>query len=97
VLIFAVMPIKPQPKIKTVSFKYKPKTIDSRYNTTAWRKLRALIIQENPICNNCKRKAASVADHVQPVRLNGEFWNYDNLQALCASCHNSKSAKESKL
>jgi 5-methylcytosine-specific restriction enzyme A len=39
---------------------------------------------------------STVADHITPVRLGGDFWDINNLQGLCASCHNSKSAKEGK-
>jgi 5-methylcytosine-specific restriction protein A len=42
---------------------------------------------------DCER-LATVVDHIQPVRLGGEFWDRDNWQPMCASCHNAKSAKE---
>lgn len=91
------MPTKPQPKIKPKAFKNKPLYDKGEYNTTAWRKLRAFILNEEPMCRECKRKAASVIDHINPIRLGGEFWDVKNLQPLCVTCHNSKSGKESKL
>ena len=91
------MPIKPQPKIKPKSFNNKPLYDKGEYNTSQWRKLRMIILNDEPICRECKRKAASVIDHIKPIRLGGEFWEMENLQPLCTACHNSKSGKESKL
>ena len=91
------VPYKPTPKVKNKPFQYKPKYDKGEYNTTKWRKLRLLILQSEPICRECKRKAANVIDHITPIRLGGEFWEVKNLQPLCVSCHNSKSGKESKL
>jgi 5-methylcytosine-specific restriction protein A len=91
------MPTKPQPKIKPKSFNNKPLYDKGEYNTTQWRKLRMIILNDEPICRECKLKAASVIDHIQPIRLGGEFWAMENLQPLCTGCHNSKSGKESKL
>ena len=91
------MPIKPQPKIKPKSFYNKPLYDKGEYNTTQWRKLRMIILNDEPMCRECKRKAASVIDHIKPIRLGGDFWSMKNLQPLCTGCHNSKSGKESKL
>lgn len=88
------MPYRQQPKIKKKPFANKPAFSDGPYNSTAWRKLRLQVLREYPICNNCKRLPSTVADHITPVRLGGDFWDINNLQGLCASCHNSKSAKE---
>jgi 5-methylcytosine-specific restriction protein A len=37
---------------------------------------------------------ANVVDHIVPIRNGGEFLEWENLQSLCASCHNSKTMKE---
>lgn len=66
---------------------------DKRYWSPAWRKARLAFLKHNPTCKECGR-FASVVDHVNPVRLGGEFWDSDNWQAMCAPCHNAKSAKE---
>jgi 5-methylcytosine-specific restriction protein A len=91
------MPYKPDPKIKRKPFANKPTYSDGPYNTSSWRKLRYQVIQAGPVCAACRRAPSVVADHITPVRLGGDFWDINNLQALCARCHNSKSAKESKL
>ncbi|MFA5593217.1 MAG: HNH endonuclease [Micavibrio sp.] len=64
-------------------------------NDRRWRRLRALVLQEQPLCALCAQaglvKAASVVDHI-----NGDALDNDrsNLQALCASCHARKTARE---
>jgi 5-methylcytosine-specific restriction protein A len=69
------------------------RVVEPRYNTTRWRRYRAHYLAINPLCVQCSR-AATVVDHVQPVRLGGEFWEPSNHQGLCAACHNSKSGRE---
>jgi 5-methylcytosine-specific restriction protein A len=91
------MPYKPESKIKRKAFANKPTFSDGPYNTSSWRKLRYQVIQAGPVCATCRRAPSIVADHIQPVRLGGEFWDINNLQGLCTRCHNSKSAKERKL
>ena len=40
---------------------------------------------------------ATVADHIIPHKGNLElFWDEGNLQALCKSCHDRKTAKEGR-
>ena len=71
---------------------------EPRYNTQQWRNVRALILQDSPLCKACEEVGlitlAQMVDHINPVRLGGDFWDRDNLQPLCNSCHASKSAKE---
>lgn len=67
---------------------------DKRYDSMAWRRLTNQIKQAEPFCRQCKAngivRLATVTDHIVAVRLGGEFWNEDNLQPLCDSCHNAK-------
>jgi 5-methylcytosine-specific restriction endonuclease McrA len=37
-----------------------------------------------------------MTDHIVPINLGGDPWAWDNLQALCNSHHNRKSAKDKK-
>jgi 5-methylcytosine-specific restriction protein A len=37
---------------------------------------------------------AIVVDHVVPLKMGGERFDWANLQSLCASCHNRKSLCE---
>jgi 5-methylcytosine-specific restriction protein A len=76
---------------------------DKRYDSPQWRALRAAQLAKEPCCQGeaCagqgRTTAATVADHVQPVRLGGAFFDASNLQSLCYSCHQSKSASERKI
>jgi len=63
------------------------------YQSAAWRALREDFLIEHPFCK-CKRPA-EVVDHILPIRHGGDFWNLNNLQAMCKRCHNRKTAKES--
>lgn len=79
----------------------KNRYIEPRYNTTQWRNVRELVLQSNPMCVHCESVGlitlAEMVDHIEPVRLGGNFWDMSNLQPLCNSCHASKSAKERNL
>ena len=65
----------------------------SFYNSRAWRRLRAWTLAGEPMCRSCN-KVATVVDHILPIRLGGERMDPNNLQPLCASCHNKKSRSE---
>jgi 5-methylcytosine-specific restriction enzyme A len=67
---------------------------DHLYYQKRWRRLRQYMLARAPLCAMCqqaKRVAlATVVDHKQPHKGNMHlFWNVDNLQCLCTSCHNS--------
>lgn len=68
------------------------------YQSTAWRKLRAIKLEQQPLCEECLSKGihthAKVADHIVPINRGGAALNIENLQSLCDRCHNIKSAKE---
>ena len=74
---------------------------EPRYNTKRWRNVREQVLQSSPLCVNCEAigllTVAQMVDHIEPVRLGGEFWETSNLQPLCNSCHASKSAKEKNI
>ena len=68
------------------------------YNSRQWRKLRQMILHKQPICVMCQQKkrykTANTIDHILPINKGGAVWSIDNLQALCTSCHNKKSARD---
>jgi len=70
----------------------------SFYQTSAWRSTRNAFIKSNPWCAEClkdgKKTPATVCDHKTQIIEGGDKFNPDNLQSLCASHHNSKSARE---
>lgn len=62
-----------------------------------------MFLQAHPLCadpygihaEEGQAVAATVVDHIKPKRRGGrDAW--DNLQALCESCHNKKTALEDK-
>jgi 5-methylcytosine-specific restriction protein A len=54
---------------------------------------------EQPLCVLCLGREryvqATVVDHVLPIKDGGERFESCNLQSLCVSCHNRKTAHES--
>ena len=68
------------------------------YKSRQWRKLREMVLHKQPICVHCERKGiyttANTIDHIQSINKGGAIWSMDNLQALCSSCHNKKSARD---
>lgn len=73
---------------------------DKFYNSWPWRKLRKRFLESNPLCKHCDAigviTKAKVADHIVRINAGGEALDEDNLQPLCESCHNRKSAHESR-
>ncbi|MGD6897120.1 HNH endonuclease [Bacillus infantis] len=68
------------------------------YNSTKWRKTRLLKLKMNPLCELCLKdkqlKPADMVDHIKPIKQGGARLEMSNLQSLCHSHHNSKTAKE---
>jgi len=64
---------------------------DPFYWSPPWRALRARFLRAHPTCP-CGEPASHV-DHIRPRRQQPELaLVWANLQALCASCHNSRTA-----
>ena len=58
-----------------------------------WRKARATFLRRSPLCIECG-KPATVVDHIIPHRGDTAlFWDSDNWAAMCAQCHNRKTAR----
>ena len=71
------------------------------YGNTAWRRLRRIKLNNNPLCEICLAKGiiaqAEQVDHIIPVSLRPDlFLVYDNLQSLCEICHSKKTREENK-
>lgn len=68
------------------------------YNTARWRKRRALLLSNEPLCRACRNvgriTVATVADHIVPHRGDEHLFWYGDLQPLCATCHNSMKARQ---
>lgn len=69
------------------------------YRTAAWRRLRAWFLRQHPFCAMCEADgciitAASIVDHIEPIRQGGAALDARNLQSLCGPCHSGKTAIE---
>jgi 5-methylcytosine-specific restriction protein A len=65
----------------------------SLYNRQ-WKKERKRWLRRYPNCVLCGGRA-TVVDHKEPHRGNRAlFWNRDNWQSLCKSCHDAKTQSE---
>jgi 5-methylcytosine-specific restriction protein A len=67
------------------------------YNRARWRKIRQGQLLAEPLCEECQRngiiRAATIVDHIEPHRMDlAKFYDERNLQSLCKSCHDSKTA-----
>ncbi len=73
------------------------------YNTKRWYRLRyATFIRDGFTCKMCGLRDLSgsgkglICDHIKPHRHRDEglFWDQDNLQTLCASCHSGAKQRQ---
>lgn len=60
-----------------------------------WNKARLRYLKLNPLCVYCQSEGrltkSTVVDHIKLHRGDQDlFWNQDNWQALCKSCHDRK-------
>ncbi len=63
------------------------------YGTARWKRLRAKVLANNPICSVCHAVAATAVDHVEHRDDNSSFWDIHNLRPICKSCNSSLSVK----
>lgn len=68
------------------------------YNSSAWKATRHAFLVRHPLCEVCEGQGrltpANVADHRLPMKDGGERFDFDNLRALCVSCHNRITARQ---
>lgn len=70
----------------------------SLYDSKRWRDLRELKLWDNPYCEICKGTFNLQIDHIIEHKNREDlFWNENNLQTLCISCHGKKSSFESSI
>ncbi len=90
-----------RPWVKQRKAGHASRSHDPYYQTREWKVLRRIQLSAEPLCTGpdsyClgsgRVTPATVADHIIP-RNQGGADTLSNLQSLCASCHNKKSAKE---
>lgn len=65
------------------------------YESSEWRTKSKAFLQQYPVCNICGIKPSKITDHIVPHRGNLElFWDRNNWQPVCWSCHSAKTLKE---
>jgi len=64
------------------------------YNSARWRKERSEYLKENPVCVSCGADATVVDHHTAHRGDETLFWDHNNFQGLCDSCHNHKTLME---
>ena len=73
----------------------RPKTAARGYDSKRWRKLRQMVLNNEPLCRTCQEQGllvpATEVDHIDGDVRN---MSWDNLQPLCKSCHSRKTARE---
>ncbi len=75
------------------------KSAQERGYTYQWHKESRDYLREHPWCVECQKRGigepATEVDHIIPHRGDqGLFWDKDNWQGLCKTCHSIKTAKE---
>ena len=87
--------------IRGIDWGVNRKTVSEKGYRSRWRKARAVYLQSHPLCVRRLAKGryvkATVVDHIIPHRGDRKlFWDRDNWQALCKSCHDSKTMTEDR-
>ena len=64
-------------------------------NRKRWASVRLRVLDRDGWrCVQCSKAARLEVDHVKPLALQGSKYGMANLQALCKSCHISKTRRE---
>ncbi|SDI79502.1 HNH endonuclease [Pseudomonas abietaniphila] len=75
--------------------KYKPKARVIPLSSAAWKRLRAQILAEEPLCRWCLARGLYVAStDVDHISNDGDDNRRDNLTGMCHSCHSIKTAQD---
>lgn len=69
------------------------------YDSVRWRRFAKMQLGREPLCRLCfqmgRDTAAAVVDHIVPHETDPKlFWDANNLQSLCPTCHNAKRTAE---
>ncbi len=77
---------------------HRGQTAAQRGYDARWRRARLAYLSEHPLCRVCAQRkrvrVATVVDHIKPHRGDDAlFWDEDNWQPLCKTCHAAKTAR----
>lgn len=66
---------------------------DRFYHRAPWKRVRALQLQLEPLCRECRKVGklteATVVDHIIERLKGGADYDMNNLRSVCAPCHNA--------
>jgi 5-methylcytosine-specific restriction protein A len=77
----------------------RPAWVTTHYNSTPWKKVRAMKKRANPLCQDCldegKITPTQEIDHVIPLTVRPDLaLVMENLRSLCVECHRAKTRGE---
>jgi 5-methylcytosine-specific restriction protein A len=68
------------------------------YDRVAWKKVRSIQLQDEPLCRKCRSVGrlteATVVDHIIERSKGGDDYAQENLQSLCKPCHDAKTRRQ---
>lgn len=69
------------------------------YDSKPWRSLRYQVLLDcGFICESCQVNEATIGDHIIPTKIRWDLrLSRDNIQGLCAECHNKKTAEDERM
>lgn len=78
--------------------KRKPTGYQKFYQSKDWKQIRTEVIYRDVLCQHCgepyQRGARFQVDHIIAIEDGGGKFELGNLQLLCKTCHDRKSANE---
>ena len=78
---------------------HRPKRQNRAHYNREWEKISKHFLQKHPLCMECEKNnrltPATEVHHIIPV-ADGGTNSYDNLAALCKSCHSRITFKENR-
>ena len=82
--------MKPAPRHGASVRQVEPRPRVAAFNyPTRWKRLRKLILAEEPACRQCGRAATEV-HHIESIASGGEPYELDNLMPICKQCHDDE-------
>ena len=68
------------------------------YGSAAWKRLRAMKVAMNPLCEQCEKENKIVkvhtVDHIVPIKQGGAAYDIYNLQSLCRRHTDEKNVRD---
>lgn len=78
---------------KTVDLQRNNKSLRKLYRSARWRKLRAEVLAQTPLCPVCRLRPTDTVHH-DPEATFENFFDLKVLHAICAHCHSTHHLRE---